>query len=198
MSTSTSPRVVRHPLKRKFTDSTYKKAKPFLLRDFAWRCAYSLQHVDRVGYKCMEVDHFNPKLKGAARNNYKNLFPATRHCNGSKSNHWPRPEMRKIGIRFLNPCEEMDYGVHIFEDPNTFELISATPTGRYHIRFCDLNAPHLILERKDRATLRKLLNNCPVTAKIPNAFQDGNQMLDSSALLRAIAEKMIPPIPAPN
>jgi hypothetical protein len=197
MSTSTSPRVVRHPLKRKFTESTYKKAKPFLLRDFEWRCAYSLQHVDRVGYKCMEVDHFNPKLKGATRNNFKNLFPATRHCNGSKSNHWPKPAARKMGIRFLNPCEEMDYGIHIFEDPNTFELIGATPAGKYHIRFCDLNAPHLILERKDRAALRKLLGSFPITVKIPNALQDGN-FLDSSALLRTIAEKMIPPIPAPN
>lgn len=196
MSTSTSPRVVRNPLKRKFTESTYRKAKSFLLRDFGWRCAYSQQHLDRVGYKCMEVDHFNPTLKGFARNNYLNLFPATRHCNGSKSNCWPSSKARKVGIRFLNPCQEMDYGVHIFEDPNTYELVGVTPAGIYHIRYCDLNAPHLVLERKDRSKLRELLNTCRVTAKIPIAALDGNQMLDSSALLRAIVEKMIPPIPA--
>jgi hypothetical protein len=197
MSISTKPRVERSPLKRKFTKSTYRKAKPFLLRDFGGRCAYSLQHVDRVGYKCMEVDHFNPTLKGAERNKYSNLFPATRHCNGSKSDEWPSVRARKAGLRFLNPCQEQDYGVHIFEDPRTHELIGLTPAGKYHLRYCDLNAPHLILERKERAQLRALLNSCPVTAKIPIPALYGTQTIDCSVLLRAIVDKMIPPIPVP-
>ncbi len=196
MSTSTKSRVVRKPIPRKFTESTYRKARLFLLRNFDWRCAYSLQHVDRVGLKCMEVDHFNPLLRGASRNKYSNLFPATRHCNGSKGQHWPSTKLRKTGIRFLNPCEEHDYGVHIFENPITHELLGVTPAGIYHIRYCDLNAPHLVLERKERAKLREVLNACPVTAKLPISVLDGSQMLDFSVLLRAIVEKMIPSIPA--
>lgn len=198
MSVSTKPRVARQTPKRKFSDSTYKKAKAFLLRDSQGRCAYSLQHVDRIGFKCMEVDHFNPQMKGPARNKYSNLLPSTRHCNGSKSNHWPSPKARKAGVRFLNPCEEPDYGVHIFEDPKTHELIGSSPAGLYQIRHCDLNAPHLILERVERAKLRELLNACQVTAKVPISLLDGSQVCDLSVLLRTIVEKMIPPITAPG
>src|SRR5438552_130453 len=110
MSRSTTPRVIRHPPRRRFTESTYRKAKPFLLNDFDGRCAYSLQHVNRVGNWCIEVDHFNPTLRGPARNEYSNLFPATRHCNGSKRDTWPDARFRKLGARFLNPTEEQDYG----------------------------------------------------------------------------------------
>src|SRR5260370_537914 len=119
MSVSTKARIVKHPPKHRFTESTYRKAKPFLLKDSEGRCAYSLQHVEKVGYKWMEVDHFNPNIRGPSRNDYSNLLPATRHCNGSKSGLWPDAELRKAGGRFLNPAKERDYGVHIFENPTT-------------------------------------------------------------------------------
>lgn len=170
---------------------------PFLLSDFGGRCAYSLQHVERVGYRCMEVDHFNPNLRGPARHRYSNLFPATRHCNGSKSGLWPHAELRKAGVRFLNPTKEHDYGVHIFEDPQSHELVGVTPAGKYQIRCCDLNSPHLVLERRDRAKLRELLDDYGVTSKAPLQALDGQQLADYSALLRGIVERMIPPIPAP-
>jgi len=197
MSVSTKPRIVRNPPGRKFTESTYRKAKPFLLRESDGRCAYSLQHVERVGYKCIDVDHFNPNLKGPSRNNYTNLLPATRHCNGSKSDLWPTGDLRKAGVRFLNPTKEQDYGVHIFEDAESHQLVGITPAGRYHIRCCDLNAPHLVLERCDRAKLREILNEYHVRAKAPLQLLDGKEICDTSAVLRAIAEKMIPPIPVP-
>jgi hypothetical protein len=195
MSRSTTPRVVRHPPRRKFTASTYRNAKPFLLKDFDGRCAYSLQHVNRVGYKCMEVDHFNPTLRGPARNDYSNLFLATRHCNGSKHDTWPDDHFRKLGARFLNPTKEQDYGFHIFEDPTTHYLIGTTPAGKYQIRCCDLNAPHLVLERAERAHLRRLLNDYPITSKIQIPTQ--GQLLDASSLLRVILSNMIPQIPPP-
>jgi len=197
MSRSTTPRVTRHQPRRKFTESTYRKAIPYLLSDFEGRCAYSLQHVNRVGLRLMEVDHFNPNLRGPARNNYSNLFPATRHCNGSKQDTWPEPKFAKLGARFLNPTKEQDYGTHIFEDPTTHRLVGTTPAGKYHIRCCDLNAPHLVLERAERARLRRLLNDYPVTAKLPLQIANQGDMLDASSLLRAILENMIPAIPAP-
>jgi len=197
MSHSTAPRVVRHPPNRKFTASTYRKAIPYLLRDFEGRCAYSLQHVNRVGLKLMEVDHFNPNLRGPARNDYSNLLPATRHCNGAKQDTWPDAHFAKLGARFLNPTKEQDYGVHIFEDPTSHELAGTTPAGKYHLRCCDLNAPHLILERAYRARLHRLLNDYPVIAKLSLPIWNQGHFLDASAVLRAILENMIPQIPAP-
>ncbi len=195
MSPSTNPRVTRQHPKRNFTESTYRKAKPLLLIDFEGRCAYSLQHVNKVGYKLIEVDHFNPTLRGPARNDYSNLFPSTRHCNGSKTNSWPDAHFRKLGARFLNPTKEQDYGEHIFEDPTTHQLVGTTPAGKYHIRCCDLNAPHLILERQERTALRRLLKAYPVTSKLQIPTQ--GQLLDAAAVVRIIVENMIPPIPPP-
>ncbi|MBU6402482.1 MAG: HNH endonuclease [Verrucomicrobia bacterium] len=167
------------------------------MRDFEGRCAYSLQHVNRVGVRLIEVDHFNPKLRGLERNNYSNLFPSTRHCNASKRDTWPEPHFARLGARFLNPTKEQDYGVHIFEDRTSARLVGITPAGKYHIRCCDLNAPHLILERAERARLRRLLNDYPVTAKLALQIVNEGEMLDASALLRRVLETMIPEIPGP-
>lgn len=189
-STSTTPRIVRgKPPKRTFTEYTYKKAKPFLMRDFQRRCAYSQQHTDRsLGERTMEVDHFNPTLVGAARNRYPNLFLGTRHCNASKSNIWPTKKDRKLGIRLLNPCKEMDYGVHVFEHPITHRLIGVTPSGDFHITACDLNATHLVSERTQRAAIHDLLFGTPVLIK-----REGS-LLPADLLFQQF-EKMIPMIP---
>ncbi len=197
MSPSTTPRVDRKPPPRKFTESTYRSAKPFLLSEFGGRCAYSLQHVKRVGYKCMEVDHFNPTLRGPARNEYKNFLPATRHCNGSKSDTWPDHQYRKLGARFLNPTKEQDYGVHIFEDIDSHELVGVTPAGKYHIRCCDLNAPHLVIERKERAALGRIIKQYVITLKLPPLLAEKANLVDTASLIRAILESMIPSIPPP-
>ena len=122
----------------------------------------------------MEIDHYNPTVKGHLRNKYENLFLATRHCNGSKSNTWPSKAMRKKGICLLNPCAEMDYGFHIFEHPVTHRLVGVTPAGIFHIICCDLNAEHLIVERRERA---KILNS-----------------LEEVPMLREQVDKMIPRI----
>jgi len=191
MSNSSKPRVTRrHKPKRKFTENTYRKAKPFLLADFERRCAYSLQHVDKVGWMIIEIDHHNPTLKGVSRNRYENLFPATRHCNGSKAYTWPSRAGRQQGIRFLNPCEEQDYGLYIFEDPNTHELVGTTPAAVYHIRVLGLNAPFLVNERRARAALWHLLDETPVKVRDTNLGQENIREL------RRQLDLMIPRIPA--
>lgn len=193
MSTGTgnTPRIIRgKPPKTKFTDNTYKKAKPYLMRDFQRRCGYSQQHTDRsLGARTMEVDHFNP-TPGQSRNSYENLFLATRHCNGSKSNTWPSKQLRRKGVYLINPCMELDYGKHIFEHPLTHRLIGVTPAGRFHITVCDLNADHLIQERRDRAEIWDCLEKIPVSVKPHAAFPD-----EQCELLRKQAERMIPRIP---
>ena|ERR1041385_2442236 len=194
MSTSTKPRIVRGKKpKQRFTENTYRKAKPYLLRDFERRCAYSQQHTDRsLGERTMDIDHYNPMLQGAARNKYENLFLATRHCNGSKSNTWPTKSARKHGIRFLNPCEEMDYGVHIVEHPETHRLIGLTPAGDFHITCCDLNARHLVDERRERAKIHALINDTAFTTK---GSGNDQQILAHKLLLQEQLRKMIPMIP---
>jgi hypothetical protein len=144
----------------------------------------------------MEIDHFNPTLKRAAIQDYANLFLATRHCNGAKGNQWENHQRRQRGARFLNCCKETDYGVHIFEDPDTHKLVGVTPEGKYHVRNCDLNAPHLVRERLERAQLFQLLQRTPICVKpgipIPKEADKITLIIQQ---LTTIAGKMIPPIP---
>lgn len=197
MLSSTIPRIARGPAPKKtYTDGSYRKAIEFLLRDSAGRCAYSMQHEQLAGgRKCMEVDHFNPK--GRNRHSYKNFLPSTRHCNGAKSQTWPTKAEQRLGLRFLNPFHEQDYGLHIFEDPTTHELVGATPAGRFQIEMCDLNAPHLMRERRDRAEIRNILENTPATVSGSlKAFSESLGALQKELALKipAIAP---PPQPTP-
>lgn len=138
----------------------------------------------------MEVDHFCPR--GSGRNRYANFLPATRHCNGAKSQTWPTAKQTREGIRLINPFTERDYEKHIFEDAASHRLIGITPAGRYQIIVCDLNAPHFVEERKDRARYHRLLES-PGTIK----GGLGEAKLAIEALRREV-EQMIPPIPPPT
>lgn len=95
----------------------------------------------------MEVDHFNPKLKGTRRDRHGDLLCASHHCNNCKRGVWPTPEQMAEGKRFINPYEEHDYGVHLVENRETGELEPLTRTGIYHLRHLGLNAPFLIKAR---------------------------------------------------
>lgn len=121
----------------------------------------------------MEIDHFDPTLRGRTRHRYSNLFLASRYCNNKKQGNWPSPEALAAGVRFLNCCDEQDYGEHIFEDPTTHRVFGTTPPGKYHVRILDLNAPHLIAERQERSRLRKLL------------FEDWKRVKHADAAMRA-------------
>ena len=119
------------------------------MRDFDGRCAYSMQHHTRCGQ--LEVDHFDPRRKKDLIQDYNNLFPASRLCNRKKSNTWPTREEIAAGCRFLNPCEEVDYGEQVFEAPLTHRLVGTNPAANWHIRVCGLNADTLVYERRRRA-----------------------------------------------
>ncbi|MHB8519513.1 MAG: HNH endonuclease [Limisphaerales bacterium] len=162
---------------------------PELMRDFGGRCAYSMQHQSRSG--ALEVDHFDPRLKKELIQDYSNLFPASRHCNGKKSDIWPGKEELAAGCRFLNPCEEMDYGEQIFEDAATHRLIGTTPAAIWHVRVCGLNADHLVFERRRRAEHWTQIKRTAVLVR-------GNQV-EVGRLIRKYREEvelMIPEIPA--
>lgn len=113
----------------------------------------------------MEVDHFDPRRKRDPIQTYENLFLSTRHCNLKKRDFWPSLAEQKQGIRFLNCCQEADYGTHIFEDPATHEVFGITPAGRYHVRMCDLNAPHFVEERRTRSELKQKISHSAARLK---------------------------------
>ena len=136
----------------------------------------------------MEIDHFDPRKKGDFLQQYDNLFLATRHCNGAKRNFWPSANEQSLGLRYLNPCREHDYGEHLFEDPKIHLLIGVTPAGRYHIRMCDLNADHFVAERRERAEIWELLQSA-ITVK---RHQMPHLAADLAEALRKQAEQMIP------
>lgn len=189
---SKSPRVnQRTHVGRGFTKYTYRKAFPYLQEDFEGRCAYSMRHVEITGDVAMHIDHFDPREKSRYEQRYRNLKLATDGCNIAKGANWPNRAEQRTGARFIDPAKERDYGVHIFEDPVTHELIGVTPAGIYQILICNLNAPHLVIERRERTHLRKLL-------KGPGRLRsDFDKAKESIAALRRQCERMIPPIPPP-
>lgn len=140
----------------------------------------------------MEIDHFDPRLKGKLIQRYDNLFLATRHCNAAKGDTWPTRAEERLGLRFLNPCMELDYGGHIFEDPHTHLLVGVTPAGRFHIRMLDLNAGHLVAERRERAEISQLLANAPFTLR---TGRSPDSLTDLVRALREQLEEMIPELP---
>ena len=178
------------PPKKPIKRHNYADCLPELMRDFEGRCAYSMQHHERAGK--LEVDHFDPRKKKHLIQAYENLFPASRHCNGKKSNHWPTREELAAGCRFLNPCEEVDYGDQVFEDPRSHLLVGATPAARWHIRMCGLNADHLVLERSKRTQFWDLLKR-----KTVHQIKESGDLIELIQCIRGEVQKMIPEIPEP-
>ena len=138
-------------------DSNVATAKPLLLRDSGGRCAYSMIHEREIGKETIEVDHFDPrKLGGKKNHNYDNLLPAFAPCNRSKSNKWPSAAAEASGARFLNASIEQDYGVHLFEDPESHRIVAVTTAGKYHLRYLNLNTECLVLKRTNRSIAKHL------------------------------------------
>jgi len=146
----------------------------------------------RGGLLHMEIDHFNPTLKSRARNAYSNLMLATRLCNNIKKDAWPTPNDIAAGARLLNPTVEMDYGEHIFEDPDTHKLVAMSPAGSYHIDVLDLNNETFVWEREKRATYAKLRGEYAAT--LSGSFDEFRDMLKT---VNEVFDLLIPLIPAP-
>jgi len=148
-----------------------------------------MQHEARSGP--LEVDHFDPRKKKLVNQEYENLFPASRQCNGKKRDRWPTEEELRSGCRFLNPCEEMDYGEQIVEDARTHELIGLTIAARWHIRVCGLNAPLLVQERRKRASHWQTIKRSMFLLKRRHNFEQFTEMV---AKFREEVALMIPEI----
>jgi hypothetical protein len=147
-----------------------------------------MQHQEHAGP--LEVDHFDPRKKKDLIQDYDNLFPASRHCNGKKADHWPTRAEAAARFRFLNPCEEIDYGEQILEEPLSHCVIGTNPAAQWHIRMCGLNAEHLVAERAKRANYWQQLKSKPVRVK--GSLHEVAEFIES---FRKEVELMIPEIP---
>jgi hypothetical protein len=152
-----------------------------------------MQHQSRCGL--LEVDHFDPRKKKNLFQDYCNLFPASRHCNGKKSDAWPTKAELAAGCRFLNPCEELDYGGQIFEDSTTHKLIGTTPAAKWHIRICALNADHLIEERRRRASHWRTIRNRAIRLKKNIPHQSVKELINNFTEEVKLMILEIPPPP---
>lgn len=196
MSSFSAPRIKRGsgPEGKLKESNVRDRALPYLLRDFEERCAYSMRHVENSGgIRQMDVDHFDPTLKGSARNSYRNLMLATHHCNLKKGAIWTKPVADEAGpIKLLNPCEEQDYGKHLFEDPVTHELIAVTERGRLQIDIMDLNHDTFVRERRERADYFAARKSA---ALVTGSFSETISALRAADAVYARCIREIPPPP---
>ena len=169
--------------------TTYRKALPELRRDFEDRCAYCMR---RIGTETeMQIDHFDPRQKNSKLQVYSNLFLADAHCNGAKGDIWPTPEEQAAGCRFLNCCDEEDYGRDIFEDLKTHKLVGTSPAAIYHINMIDLDDPGLVEARRFRSEIMTKLERARDKAK------SDPEIMEAVEKLSEMARGLIPDIPAP-
>lgn len=169
--------------------ASYRKALPELRRDFEDRCAYCMRHIGTETE--MQVDHFDPRHKGDKVLVYSNLFLSDAHCNGAKHDTWPTADEQAAGCRFLNCCDEYDYGTVIFEDPQTHELVGTSPAATYHIEMIDLNDPGLVNARRFRAEIMDKLKY------VREGAEPGSRVMGTVDKLQEMARELIPDIPAP-
>jgi hypothetical protein len=195
--TSKKPRIERkHDAEKVFTDATYRSgAFDWLMEDFGDRCAYSLIHRSTVGDHNIEVDHFNPSAKGAKRHRYGNLYPAYSACNNAKRKAWPKKRDLEKRRRYLDCCKEEDYGVHLFEDAATGELLATTPEGVYHAENCSLFSEWLKLKRRERTEDAQVISGLKKIAATLSG-PELKAMNDNIDLLQRRLNTAIPPIKA--
>jgi len=171
-------------------DNNYGEALPYLLRDSGNRCAYSTAHKDDAAPGEMHVEHFDPrKIAGRKNHSYDNLLPALGACNRAKGYKWPSQAQERLGGRFLDPSREHDYGVHLFEHPESHKIVATTAAGQFHLRFTGLNCDYLVKKRTSRARAQRLRLQPGVLELVPGQPHD-----DWESLIRD-AENAVLPIP---
>lgn len=124
--------------------NSYEAYRPFLRRDFDFRCAYCLRHEFFFGGgEAGEVDHFRPRhLFPALLNDYDNLYWSCRKCNAVKGRTWPSADQTERGLRFLDPCG--DDQTHHWQAHTDGTLTALTLPGQYTIRHIRLDRPTLV------------------------------------------------------
>jgi hypothetical protein len=179
------------PPEEVITPNNYREvALKALMRDFEARCAFSMRHTKHVGgEEVMHVDHFDPRKRNDPVQSYDNLFLVSGPCNNAKRAFYPTDEQIKLGIRLLNPCIEMDYGTHLFENSSTGELKSETPTGTFHARRLHLNSGTLKTARLERTEIRAM---CAYALEMADHFKDYPTIASKFRMFAQWFEEILP------
>jgi hypothetical protein len=198
MSEQQQMRVRRGQPTKTYYRTTVRDAIDDLVRDFNGRCAYSMQHGNRLGgLGGLHVEHFNPNLKKEEIQAYENLFPVSHTCNTVKGKKWPSDEELRAGLRFLNCCEEIDYGEHIVENATSHELVPTSPAASFHLRWCGLKGgktgEYFRTQRQERTKLWQILETYGVTPENADFVQVPDALVQA---MINVAQELIPPIKA--
>jgi hypothetical protein len=155
--------------------------------DFARRCAYCMHHLDDSESPLFEIDHFRPR-KSKGSHSYLNLRLACHWCNLYKGMFWPAIPHLAAGQRLLDPCNEVDYGVHLFEIPAKPGEIEATGVGKFHVERLRLNRRPLQRKRLAREKKREqceMLSRALGEPRVPAATR-----IEIEALLRELRREL--------
>ena len=137
--------------------SLFRQPKPYLRKEFLYRCAYCTLHEGDVGaggiwHYC--VEHFRPRKKFPELVCvYGNLYYACPYCNTTKGETWPSDKSIEQGFYFVDPCEDDLYVDHAEEQDDGI-LKHKTNAGFYTIEHLRLNRSFVRKMRKDRREVR--------------------------------------------
>jgi len=119
---------------RKYAD--YTRYRPYLRKDFRYRCAYCLRQEGHNGGEAnFCIDHHRPMRGPFGRpdlqRDYANLYYVCCECNENKADHWPTEAELQQGLRFIDPCQPGDdHDLHWRFHPDG-SIQSLTNVGKY-------------------------------------------------------------------
>jgi hypothetical protein len=143
------------------------------------------------GQEIFEVEHFMPRSKFEEKLcDYANLYYACRGCNSHKAETWPSEELATRGFRFVDPCEEDPYAVHLQEAFGGI-VDALTNSGRYTSDHIRLNRPDVKDWRLRREKARRDLPRLEALAEMLDALRstlDSAAGSEASQQLKAVRE----------
>jgi len=180
------PKLARKEKPKKF--GNYQSFKPFLRRDFSFRCAYcEISEAEYGSFRNFAVEHFKPKKKFPALVcHYPNLFYACSLCNSFKGETWPSPKLIKQGLYFLNPCDH-EFAEHLYEKFDGALQIKSN-AGDYTVQYLHLNSEQRKKTRTDRRSILNLIRKLKTDKKEMKSFLPRATNADRIFLKRKIQQ----------
>jgi hypothetical protein len=138
----------------KFSD--YTRYRPYLRKDFEYRCAYcEITETSVFGIIAFGIDHFRPKTRFPDLIcSYENLYYCCNDCNRYKGRVWPSLELVAAGYFFPDPCECDMLSEHLRETEDC-RLEAITNAGMFALEILRLNRAACLRFRGRRKLLQR-------------------------------------------
>ncbi len=161
----------------------YTHYKPYLRRDFEFRCAYcEMTEACVFGIQTFGIDHFRPKkLFPHLLCDYQNLYYCCNDCNRYKGPVWPSDERIAEGHFFPDPCQ-CDPRVEHLRESEDATLAPITKAGEFSLEVLRLNREPCLRFRRKRCAIQQRIQHYrkALAATTPHEIRD--------LLLEAISE----------